>query len=353
MQIIVHPGDQLRLVTEYMDFNSIPYAQVDLYDANESLIKVPTSVDDTLVIMDFIHFNDFAECDISYKSFLDYTSNPSNKLWIFGSHDFLRSMMEHQSSIEKLDALVKHRNVTFYFEAPPTEDCFLKKLKNIQVDVLPYNWHMHFPRIERAISTKTNCKNNFLLTTIGYNNSRPHREMLWKRLTAKPHLLDNSIAIYHNTKINDGWLGSVSTSHSWNDGHPSMNLYNDCWFEIVPETLYRFGNFITEKTIKPIATKTPFLVVSTPGYLKFLRSYGFQTFHSVIDEKYDTILNLEDRVNAIVDQVENIIQNGAKNFYQSTLDITTHNQNRLLELSGRYQFDIDIFLEKQFSSLGI
>ena len=47
-------------------------------------------------------------------------------------------------------------------------------------------------------------------------------------------------------------------------------------------------------------------LVSTPGSLAYLRSYGFQTFDGIIDETYDTIVDPVDRLNAIQRELKRI-----------------------------------------------
>jgi hypothetical protein len=44
---------------------------------------------------------------------------------------------------------------------------------------------------------------------------------------------------------------------------------------------------ITEKPLKPLVNLHPFVALGNPGSLAQLRSFGFQTFGSVIDESYD------------------------------------------------------------------
>jgi len=62
----------------------------------------------------------------------------------------------------------------------------------------------------------------------------------------------------------------------------------DSLMYVPTETVY-FGNrmHITEKTFKAIALEMPFVLVAPAGSLKYLRSYGFRTFGSIIDESYD------------------------------------------------------------------
>ena len=59
-------------------------------------------------------------------------------------------------------------------------------------------------------------------------------------------------------------------------------------FHVVTETVYFMPKLhLTEKVFKPIVAKRPFFLVSTPGSLSYLKSYGFRTFDRWIDESYD------------------------------------------------------------------
>lgn len=83
--------------------------------------------------------------------------------------------------------------------------------------------------------------------------------------------------------------------------------YEDTDFEVVLETLFSEEKIqLTEKILRPIALGHPFILVSTPGSLEYLKSYGFKTFDCVFDEKYDTILDHSDRLNAVVDVMSTI-----------------------------------------------
>ena len=59
---------------------------------------------------------------------------------------------------------------------------------------------------------------------------------------------------------------------------------------VVTETCYWERKcHLTEKIFKPIISKMPFILVGPAHNLKYLRSYGFQTFSTWIDESYDDI----------------------------------------------------------------
>jgi hypothetical protein len=76
------------------------------------------------------------------------------------------------------------------------------------------------------------------------------------------------------------------------DSNASADYHNQDYaqtgMEIVPETLFDDSRLhLTEKALRPIACGKPFMLVATAGSLKYLRSYGFETFGNLIDESYD------------------------------------------------------------------
>ena len=80
--------------------------------------------------------------------------------------------------------------------------------------------------------------------------------------------------------------------------------YSAFW-HIVTETVFYYDKLhLTEKTFKPIVSKQPFMLLAAPGNLAYLKSYGFKTFDSVIDESYDTIKDDNERINAVVAQMK-------------------------------------------------
>ena len=64
--------------------------------------------------------------------------------------------------------------------------------------------------------------------------------------------------------------------------------------------------FPTEKTYKAIACRKPFIMFSTPWFLKEFRELGYKTFHPYIDESYDNIVDNTQRLFAIVNEVERL-----------------------------------------------
>ena len=78
----------------------------------------------------------------------------------------------------------------------------------------------------------------------------------------------------------------------------------DAFWHIVTETVFYYSKLhLTEKIFKPIVSKQPFMLLAAPGNLAYLKSYGFKTFDSVIDETYDTIQDNDLRTEAVVKQL--------------------------------------------------
>jgi hypothetical protein len=101
-----------------------------------------------------------------------------------------------------------------------------------------------------------------------------------------------------------------------------LEHYNDAYFGIITETKYFHDNptnlfllktdlsldgyLFSEKTYKFIAGKLPFIMVGVPGSLQALRDLGYQTFYPYIDETYDTIYDDEERMIAILVEIERL-----------------------------------------------
>jgi hypothetical protein len=78
----------------------------------------------------------------------------------------------------------------------------------------------------------------------------------------------------------------------------------DAFWNVVTETVFYYDKLhLTEKIFKPIVSKQPFMLLAAPGNLAYLKSYGFKTFDSVIDESYDLIQDNDLRTEAVVRQL--------------------------------------------------
>ena len=94
---------------------------------------------------------------------------------------------------------------------------------------------------------------------------------------------------------------------------------------------------VSEKLWKPILNGHPFVVAGTPGTLAYLRSLGFRTFTPIIDERYDTLADDAQRMQAILDTIDAL---GALNederavMLERMQPILAHNASHLRQLKS-------------------
>lgn len=125
---------------------------------------------------------------------------------------------------------------------------------------------------------------------------------------------------------------------------PEPEIYNDIFIDIMTETLcerendwresYREGQFITEKTTKPIIALKPFMILASRGYLKYLRELGFKTFDNWISELYDKA-DYDDAINIIEDNIKYINSlsiDQLSTMYKEMEPTLLHNRRRLFNL---------------------
>jgi hypothetical protein len=73
-----------------------------------------------------------------------------------------------------------------------------------------------------------------------------------------------------------------------------ISQYSKIFLDLVSETYISGTTFFpTEKTLRPIIAKTPFIVIGPAGYLSNLQRMGFKTFDQWWDESYDEYSNYE------------------------------------------------------------
>ena len=124
--------------------------------------------------------------------------------------------------------------------------------------------------------------------------------------------------------------------------------YEIDWFEmsksflhVVNETVFfETFNHLTEKTFKPIVCMRPFIIVSTPGSLAYLKRYGFRTFEKWIDESYDSEPDGHKRLDMIAKEINKIASmsiSQLQDMYKEMLPILEHNHSLFF---GSFEQDI-------------
>jgi len=343
IQAVLCQSSNQTMILDYLQFHQIPCRHVDTWDPITNSHRVPNmDAAPSVLICNYELFGHFM-VDQEMPRLLDFLRH--HHLLVTQDTDGFTCILEQPllSRMQCLNANLTHGNhVHLILDAMTTEQDFLAQFDRFRTVTQRYNWFMkHVPRIAHGRTTKNSASRDFLMTAIN-KVSRPHRAVLWQHMQQRPGLIERGHVWFKGPF--DPWVGQQPVVQDWLCGHASMDLYLNSWCELVPETMHEHAHFVTEKTIKPLATKTPFFVVSTAGYLAYLRDLGFQTFHGIIDESYDQCQDLEQRVSLMLDELEKVIDRGAPQFYDACRDRLEHNHDHAMQIAGSYQFFYDKLL---------
>jgi hypothetical protein len=186
-------------------------------------------------------------------------------------------------------------------------------------------WNTIDARVDAVNFSPTDEKYLFLQ----YNRLvRPHRVLFILKLQ-EHGLIDNGLVSYNfesrkdehsikqhlnfianDSNLMERYLNLVNNGPSIIDVDTTPNLANNLvrehhertFISVVSETLVSEKTlFLSEKIWKPILTGHPFIVLGSPGTLKYLRQLGFKTFSKWFDESYDDEIDLEVRMEKIID----------------------------------------------------
>ena len=81
-----------------------------------------------------------------------------------------------------------------------------------------------------------------------------------------------------------------------------------------------------------------FLVWSVPNFHKSLQEIGFELYDEIFDYSFDSIENSNQRLDALLDQVEKIIDIDYQTAYNLVADKAERNYNKMMDI----RFDISL-----------
>jgi hypothetical protein len=130
--------------------------------------------------------------------------------------------------------------------------------------------------------------------------------------------------------VNGPYKDPIIQGKPYVDHRVYADFYKKIGVDIVVETTMSYPyNFITEKTYRPIANGRPFIIVGPKNTLSFLKSLGFLTFSSIINESYDSIDCPEKRFLSVSDAILTFVNRPLDqviNDIRSVNNILEHNQ---------------------------
>ena len=135
------------------------------------------------------------------------------------------------------------------------------------------------------------------------------------------------------------------------------NYYKDTFCSIVYEAFWDMQVvFFTEKINKCLLAGQPFIIVSTPRYLEFLKELGFKTFDKWWDESYDNEHSHKKRtkkIEKVIKHISTFTIKECEEIYEEMIPILKHNQTVLKKIAenrilNNYSLlDIEIEVDKK------
>jgi hypothetical protein len=233
-------------------------------------------------------------------------------------------------------------------------------VSNQEVEILSSWWYALDlgSLVAPALQSHVTRTNQFFAAINGY---RPNRQQILNQLD-QLGLIEKNFVIYHGHQGSDSMRSRLVSHEPFSDCAPrrlSRDLhieYEAChinsWYhefslELVLEALVE-ESLVSEKTVRPILGRMPFVILAGAGHLAYLRKLGFKTFDHLIDESYDQETNISDRIKKIIDVLVALDRqpNGFLDFYQACDQILEHNFDHLFWLNGRKDLDYSISLRK-------
>ena len=191
-----------------------------------------------------------------------------------------------------------------------------------------YKFYKYHPQL----NWNPNAPYRFLLYARDCSGTRSYRRKVIDGLLPVPSLL------YHAKPIDSDCSAKIDLE----DQKASL-------IQIVCETVFDEPKctHLTEKFLKSIVMYQPFIGISGAGSLRYLRSYGFRTFHEVWDESYDGIEDADERLRHVfqlIDRLAALDKISWQNLVKRCQPIVEHN---------RKHFFSDFFETRLLSELGM
>jgi hypothetical protein len=144
------------------------------------------------------------------------------------------------------------------------------------------------------------------------------------------------------------------TNRFLNNFHSDLDsFYANTYFSLVLETNFsrRLGSLVTEKIIRAIVNRHPFIVVASDHYLALLRFLGYKTFDGIIDESYDLETDNNTRLVKIVNEVDRLCKltgDELQDFLIKSQEICEYNFQRFVNNTDNYIYNKEQLLCQQF-----
>jgi hypothetical protein len=305
---------------------------------------------------------------LSQTAFTDYTTTRSFEEWMYLPNRV--AILEIKEFSEKthqlLGELVGLANHVVVFIHELIHDAWIKEFDRPWVTffvagILNYNtknscvyfhpyflsstiafYHAH-PEVLAQLDNKPTLRYDVLL-----GRRKPHRDRVFDKFDP-----EKNVVRYFPDNLDQDIMQYNSEQFEWPDLLPKLqepvtltaqevrvlgtivslsqiipaNIYNRTCYSMVAETLAdNHYSFFTEKIVKPILARRLFVVAAGQHYLHNLRKLGFRTFDGIVDETYDSIEDVNIRIDAACDSANSLVHVDNK----LLVEITEHNYQHLM-----------------------
>lgn len=268
-----------------------------------------------------------------------------NKCSIFSTDFFILGYHDAEKGIVKfLNENLNHFHNKFYHIPidnfhhfndliPEEKEMNLQKVK-YNFSYLGYNHRMHRILFSKFLIKEQLYKNNLVSFSTRKNyhikeDTKEKEDLIGIPTYNRDHwAYDNEILdLFDSAELFDYTHPEVDNSKP--DNNPIQGFIKKACVHVVSETIfnYPFPNF-NEKMIQAINAKRPFVILGPAGSLQRLKSLGYRTFPTVIDESYDQIQNPNDRLKKVITCVKELAGRDIEDLktqINSIKDVLDHN----------------------------
>ena len=235
--------------------------------------------------------------------------------------------------------------------------------------VIAGDWFRYAEHDQQLDSAKKHIVKNFLIYNRAWAGTREYRLYFTEQIAEsglsqhcemsfnchdndghyRQHQFTNPAFQITNFNLEDFFPANTHTANASADY--SYQDYQSTAIEIVLETVFDDTRWhLTEKTLRPIACGQPFMLCATPGSLRYIREYGFETFDGLIDESYDDVVDAQARLHSIINEMQRIQQLPADQqhrLHSQLAEISRRNQQRFF--STEFQQQVIQELQQNFA----
>ena len=302
-------------------YDQEPYLH-NLIDKYIKLFKWPSGIDLEEVYQEFLRGDNPYNMNINYEDHLKNLANPNR---VYKEPHLI---VVSEQSVELIDFVIKNnvKLLYYFFHGFAALDWYrghyaLNSNKSIvkqyNYDFITFNriinndrsYRIYFVSLLKAQGLLSHGQVSFNVTDNLFDDWQDEISDVSSKLSAnakqhiEQHMTDINKLVIDFSEIHGSASANILRTINRVDIH-NDRLNIDAFWHIVTETVFYYDKLhLTEKIFKPIVSKQPFMLLAAPGNLAYLKSYGFKTFDSVIDETYDTIQDNDLRTEAVVEQL--------------------------------------------------